>query len=164
MRESDLNAILLGGFIAGTIDIAAAALINMISPIIILRFIAGGLLGKSALSGGTGVALLGLGLQWAMSLIIAAIYVLASRWLPILRRRWIAGGLAYGLVIFFVMNYVVLPLSAWARWPGFTVAKFAENLVAMLLFGLIVTFFVRQSASDAELSPAASQPGGQRFE
>jgi hypothetical protein len=164
MRKSDLNAILLGGFVAGTIDITAAALINMISPIIVLRFIAGGLLGRPALAGGTGAALLGLVLQWAMSLIIAAVYVLASRWLPILRRRWIAGGLAYGVVIFFVMNYIVLPLSAWGKGPGFTAAKFAENLVAMLLFGLIVAFFVRQSPSDTEVSPAASQPDGQRFE
>lgn len=66
-----LVAILLGGFIAGTIDIGAAALINWVSPILILHFIAGGLLGKAALGGGTPVALLGLLLQWAMSLIIA---------------------------------------------------------------------------------------------
>jgi hypothetical protein len=164
MRRSDLNAILLGGFVAGTIDIAAAVLINMISPVIILRFIAGGLLGRPALSGGTPVALLGLVLQWAMSLIIAAVYVLAARRLPILRRRWIVGGLVYGVVIFFVMNYVVVPLSAWGKWPGFTVEKFAENLVAMLLFGLIIAFFARYSTPDAELAQAAMRSESQRLE
>lgn len=164
MRKSDLNAILLGGFVAGTIDIVAAALINLVGPILVLRFIAGGLLGRPALAGGTSVVLLGLVLQWAMSLIIAAVYVIAARWLPVLRRRWIAGGIAYGVVIFFVMNYAVVPLSAWARWPGFTVEKFAENLVAMLLFGLIVAFFARDSALDAEIPAASVSSGTQRLE
>jgi uncharacterized membrane protein YagU involved in acid resistance len=127
--------------LAATATIGAAALINIVSPILILDFIAGGLLGKTALAGGASVAFLGLVLQWAMSLIIAAIYVVAARWLPIIKRLWIVGALAYGAVIFFVMNYVVVPLSAWAKWPNFTAEKFAENMLAMLLFGLIVAFF-----------------------
>lgn len=45
-------AILVGGLVAGTLDIGAASLINMIDPRVILRFIAGGLLGKAALQGG----------------------------------------------------------------------------------------------------------------
>jgi len=148
VRHPSLLAILLGGFVAGTIDIGAAALINMASPILILHFIAGGLLVKAALAGGTSVALLGLVLQWVMSLIIAALYVVAARRLPILRRLWIAGGLAYGIVIFFVMNYVVVPLSAWAKWPRFTAETFAENMLAMLLFGLIISYFAQYYALD----------------
>ena len=147
--RSRLSAILLGGFIAGTIDIGAAALINLLSPLVILHFIAGGILGKAALAGGAPVLLLGLVLQGAMSLLIAAVYVVACGWLPILRRRWVGGGLAYGVVIFLVMNYVVVPLSAWARWPHFTAERLVENLLAMLLFGLIVAFFAPRSAAPA---------------
>jgi hypothetical protein len=44
-RHSSLLAIVLGGFLAGTIDIGAAALINNASPVVILKFIAGGILG-----------------------------------------------------------------------------------------------------------------------
>ena len=150
MRKSNLAAILLGGFVAGTIDIGAAALINIVSPILILDFIAGGLLGKTALAGDATVAFLGLVLQWAMSLVIAAIYVVAARWLPIMQRRWIVGGLAYGAVVFFVMNYIVVPLSAWKKFPHFTAEQFAENMLAMLLFGLIIAFFAQHSASGAK--------------
>jgi hypothetical protein len=152
VRLPGLLAILLGGLVAGTIDIGAAALINFVSPVRILHFIAGGLLGKPALAGGASIALLGLGLQWAMSLIIAAVYVLAVRWLPVLQRRWIMGGLAYGVVTFFVMNYVVVPLSAWAKWPTFTAEKFVENMLAMLLFGLIVTYFAQYHVMVAKQS------------
>lgn len=153
-HKGNLTAILLGGFVAGTIDVGAAALINSVSPVLILHFIAGGLLGVRALEPGAPVAFLGLVLQWAMSLIIAAVYVVASGWLPILRRLWIVGGLAYGVVIFFVMNYAVVPLSAWARWPHFTAAKFAGNLLAMLFFALIVAFFAQRSISRRKISAA----------
>lgn len=138
------RAILLGGFVAGTIDIGSAALINMVNPVVILHAIASGLLGRASFFGGAPSAILGLVLQWAMSLIIAAVYVLAGRMLAVLTRRWVAGGLCYGVVIFIVMNYVVVPLSA-ARphhdLPHFTPVHFVGNVLAMLLFGLIVACF-----------------------
>lgn len=139
-----LAAILLGGIIAGTIDIGAACLINGRDVPFILHAIAGGLLAERSFSGGTATALLGLVLQELMGIIIAAIYVIAAGSLPVLRRGWLPLGLAYGVVIFFVMNYVVVPLSAWKHVPHFTSAKFLENLAAMLLFGVIVAFFARR--------------------
>jgi uncharacterized membrane protein YagU involved in acid resistance len=139
-----LVPILLGGIIAGTLDIGAASLINSAKPSRILQAIASGLLGKSAFDGNTATVALGLVLQWAMSLIIASIFVVATRWRPVFKRHWVKAGLAYGVVIFFVMNYVVLPLSAIGRPPRFRVAHFMEDIVAMLLFGIIVAFFARE--------------------
>lgn len=135
-----LRTILIAGLIAGTIDIGAASVINWIDPLIILRFVAGGLLGKSALQGGLTVIALGILLQWCMSLIISGIYMFIALRLPKLTERPITAGVLYGVVIFFVMNYVVVPLSAWHRWPHFATVKFIENLAAMVLFGLIVAF------------------------
>lgn len=138
------TAILLGGLVAGTIDIGSATLIYRASPVVILHSIASGLLGRASFSGGAQTAALGLFLQWAMSLVIAAIYVMAVRALDSLSRAWLAGGLGYGIVIFLVMNYIVVPLSAampHPHLPHFTPARFVENLLAMLLFGLIVAFF-----------------------
>jgi hypothetical protein len=138
-----ITPILLGGIIAGTIDIGAASLINSAKPTRILQVIASGLLGKSAFADNWTVEL-GLVLQWAMSIIIASIFVIAAQWTPALKRHWAKAGLAYGLVIFFVMNYVVLPLSAIGHPPRFRVVHFIEDMVAMLLFGMIVAFFARQ--------------------
>ena len=89
------------------------------------------------------VSLLGLGLQWAMSLLIAAIFVFAARQWTWLNRRWATAGVLYGVAVFVVMEYVVVPLSA--AWPKahFTTTAFVENLLAMMLFGLIVAFFAR---------------------
>ncbi|MEO6749137.1 MAG: hypothetical protein ABI294_06055 [Casimicrobiaceae bacterium] len=148
--RSDAAAIFLGGLIAGSIDIGAAALINQLGVGFILRVVAGGVLGNAALAGDASVALLGLVLQWAMSLIIAAIYLLVVRRFPMLRMHWVRAGVAYGVVIFFAMNYVVVPLSAWAKTPKFTHATFAENLLAMLLFGLIVAWFAHRVNAGAD--------------
>ena len=140
------TAILLGGLIAGTIDIGAAALITGRSPMFILHVIAGGLIGKTAItSGGAATAVLGLVLQWAMSIVIAAVYVLGKGFLPLLTRSWIVSGLAYGALVFFVMNYVVVPLSAYHRIPQFSWPWFAENMAAMLVFGVIVAYCAKRA-------------------
>jgi uncharacterized membrane protein YagU involved in acid resistance len=78
--------------------------------------------------------------------------VLAAEQWPTLRQRWIAWGVAYGAVIFLVMNFVVLPLSAWRVIPKFSPLSFAANLAAMFLFGLIVAFFARDT--DRQVTPA----------
>jgi uncharacterized membrane protein YagU involved in acid resistance len=135
------RTIIIAGFTAGTIDIAAACLINMRSLPVILQAIESGLLGRASFQGGAFAAVLGLILQWAMSCLIAAIYVLAVRRMALLRRHWIASGVAFGCIVFIVMNYVVVPLSAVGHAPRFTAATFAENLLAMVLFGLIIAFF-----------------------
>ena len=141
------NAILLGGIIAAALDIGAASLITGRSPAFITQVIAGGLLGKATFDGGIGTMILGVVLQEAMGVLIAAIYVALLKFVPALLRQWILSGLVYGVVIFFVMNYVVVPLSAWKSAAHFTPAKFAANMAAMLAFGLIVAFFCRHVVS-----------------
>jgi hypothetical protein len=146
MPQRTLKAILTGGLIAGTVDIGAACLINGRSVPFVLHTIAGGLLARRTYAGGWQTALLGLVLQELMALLIAAIYVFAARYIRALTGRWIAWGLLYGVVIFVVMNYVVLPLSAWHVVPHFSAWKAFANLLAMLLFGLIVAFCSRIAA------------------
>lgn len=157
-----LMSILLGGWVAGTVDIGAAVLIYRVSPIVILQAIASGVLGKAAFDGEIAVAMLGLTLQWGMSLLIAGIYVLASRWFGWLNRHWVGAGTAYGAVIYLVMHYVVRPLSA--AWPPtdfhFHAAKFLENLIAMIVFGLIiawVTLLLARESDRTEISESASR-------
>jgi uncharacterized membrane protein YagU involved in acid resistance len=150
MRFSPVTAILLAGFIAGTIDIGAACLINGLDPITICQAIASGVLGKASFHGGLNSAGLGLVLQWGMGVIIAAIYIVAAQIMPVLGRAWLAFGLLYGVGIYFVMNLIVVPLSrAGGRGYHFVPEKFAEDMVAMLVFGTIVAWFARASILDA---------------
>lgn len=151
-HRSVFKAIVYAGFLAGTIDIGSASVINLINPLVILHAIASGILGRVSFHEGASSALLGLVLQWGMSLLIAAIYVGAARKLRWLTGNWLRGGILYGVAIFIVMNYIVVPLSA--AWPWhplrlheilfrFPLDKFVSNLFALMLFGLIVAFFAQ---------------------
>ena len=73
-----LPRILLGGLIAGTIDLGAAGLISGLGLITILQAVASGVLGRASFRAGLPAAALGLALQWAMSILIAAIFVLGE--------------------------------------------------------------------------------------
>jgi hypothetical protein len=142
-------AIVLAGVAAGTVDIGAAALINAKGPDYIARVIAGGLLGPGAIkNGGLAISAVGVLVQWGLSIIIAAIYVLASLPAPVLRRWWIAAGVLFGIPVFLVMEFVVLPFSALHAHPSFkgVMAKdlpLLENLVAMGVFGLVIAGVAR---------------------
>lgn len=160
-----LRAIFAGGLLAGTLDIGAAALINRVSPVLIARYIASGILGTPAFSMGTSAAYLGLISQWAMSVVIAAIYWLVTAWMPRLRERWWLGGLLAGIVIFPVMNFIVMPFSAAPVTLHQVIARFRpakgiQDLLAMFVFGLIVAYCARHLGSVARVGrgPADAQP------
>jgi uncharacterized membrane protein YagU involved in acid resistance len=151
---SVLKTSIYAGLIAGTIDIGAACTINQVGPVPILRFIASGLLG-APLAHEPWVYCLGMVLQWLISIIIAAIFVVASTKIPALLRNWIAAGIAYGIVVYFVMTFVVVPLSR-AKSGHVTMTSFAENLAAMILFGLIVSYIARRMTAKGVSAKAAA--------
>jgi len=151
-----LKAAIYAGVIAGTIDIGAACAINMIGPGPILRFIATGLLG-APLPHENWVYCAGLALQWAMSIVIAAIFMVAAGKFPVLLRRWIASGIAYGTGVYFVMTFVVVPLSR-AKSGHVTLESFALNLAAMILFGLIVAYIAQRMNQNPPALQQALRP------
>ena len=120
MRSSPLRAILTAGFVAGALDIIAAFVIYGwlgVSPIRILQSISAGLLGAEASRGGLPTAALGLVLQFVIATAAALVYYVASGPLPMLRERPIALGSIYGVVVWIVMNFVVVPMSAVPKRP-----------------------------------------------
>jgi hypothetical protein len=107
-------AIGVGGLAAGSFDLAYAFIVSAIagiSPLIVSQYIASGLIGPASFAGGLPTALAGLLLHFLMAVLIAAIFLLASRKLPMLIERPLMWGVAYGLTVYVVMNYLVVPLS-----------------------------------------------------
>ena len=145
-----LRAILTGGLIAGACDITYACIVwgfRGVSPIRIGQSISAGLMGRdAAVAGGLTTGLLGLLLHFLMTIVMAAVYFGVATRLPLLVRRAVVCGIAYGLGIFIVMNFVVLPLSAigtrGAR--GAPALIIMEILVHMFLVGLPIALFTRR--------------------
>ena len=96
------------------------------------QYIASGLIGSASLQGGSATVLLGVSLHFLIAFIWATIYYGASLILPaLIRRAWICGPI-YGVVVYFAMQNIVLPLSAIRKPP----LSFAAPL--QMLQGIIV--------------------------
>ncbi len=101
------------GLLVGTLDIADALIfygIRGVPATRILQGIAFGLIGNSAFTLGTTSVILGLLLHYFIATTVAAVYMLASLSLPLRHQPWLFGTL-YGIAVYTVMNYMVLPLS-----------------------------------------------------
>ena len=137
----------MGGAIAGILDITYAFLFygaRGIPPIRILQSIASGLFGAESYRGGINTAILGAQLHFLIAFVVAAIYYLASRTLPVLIRRAAACGLLYGVIIYFFMNLVVLPLSAFPHKIHFVPLIMTTGLLVHMFFiGLPIALAAR---------------------
>jgi hypothetical protein len=147
-----LEATLWGGLTAGALDAVLAVVLYRAAPVAIFHSIASGLLGRAAYEGGLATAALGALLHFVIAFGAAATYATASLALPLLVRRAVPCGLAFGVCVYFFMNYVVLPLSAVAFARPFHLALLANGTWLgglaghMLLVGLPIALFTRRAA------------------
>jgi uncharacterized membrane protein YagU involved in acid resistance len=148
-RPRAFDTILYGGLAVGVLDALDAIIFygirNGTTPTRIFQHIASGVLGRAAFDGGYVTALLGFFLHFMIAFIIAAIYFRASISLPMLVRRAVVWGVIYGVAVYFVMNYVVLPFSA-APLARFAVPPFLNGVIGhALLVGLPVALIAQRS-------------------
>ena len=139
-----IAAILVGGILAGALDFAGACIIYKASPEVIGKAVAAGVLGPASFDGGVGNAWLGAGLHFFIATVAAAIYVLVSLRLPVLRSQAAIMGVLFGVAMFFAMNFIVVPLSHAAthkpfNWPR----KFPDLIAHAAFFGPAVALSAR---------------------
>ncbi len=160
-RSSAIPAILIGGGIAGALDITYAIVFSAwrgVPAMRLLQSVSSGLLGAPAFNGGMPTAALGLFLHFCIAFAWAAIFYIASRSVPFLTRKAVISGIVYGLLIYAIMNLVVLPVSAFPRKVTFPPLVLATGLfVHMFFIGLPIALAVRYAAT---ASLIASSPAG----
>lgn len=135
--------------VAGVLDaidgVVAYYLRFGMNPIQVLQFIASGAFGTKAFEGGLLTAGLGAFFHFLIAFVVAAIFCLAARALPVLVRRPVLTGLLYGAAVYFVMNYGVLPLSAVAPSP-FSWSMLLHGVIGHAVFvGLPIAWFAGRS-------------------
>jgi hypothetical protein len=119
-----------------------------------LQYVASGVMGNAAYAGGLATALLGLIIELVMTIIIAGIFILGAERIPLLRRYVIPGSLLYGLGVFFVMTFIVQPLSAAAALPAPPMWLLIEIILEhALLVGLPLGILVWRNASSGKELP-----------
>ena len=128
------KAVALCCLIAGTLDISDALIfygLRGVSPIRLLQNIASSLLCRAAFTQGIRSAILGLLLHYFIATTVATIYIFASRRLPLSRHPFLWGGL-YGVCVYIVMNYVVLPLSKIGPRPTPPLIPLINGVAALI--------------------------------
>ena len=153
---------LAGGFVAGTLDILYACVFwglkRQVPARRIFQSVAAGVLGKATFDGGLKTAALGLALHFFIALSMAAAYYLVARRWPLLWRRPCLCGAVYGVFLYVVMNYVVVPLSRAGAGSRDVLWVTLSVLVHMVLVGIPCALFARRAVAARPPSLAAAAP------
>lgn len=148
-RPRAFDTILYGGLVVGVLD-GLAAVINAglsgASPVRVFQFIASGLLGSASFSGGLATALLGVLIHFLIAFVAATVYYRASLSFPVLIRRALMCGMIYGVVVYFFMSRIVVPLSATRKSPLSFTQLLTSLIIHILFVGLPIALLARRSA------------------
>lgn len=147
--RSPLLQVLAGGITLATLDLIYAcsiwAWLKHVPPTHVLQFIASGALGDAAFEGGNATALLGAGFHYFIATLMVLSYYLVSRRYRALMQHPVRYGLPFGLLLWGVMTYVVVPLSLAQPSAKPLMLAFVTNFLMHLLFGVICAWFARRA-------------------
>mgnify|MGYP003575223231 CR=1 FL=1 len=142
--DSPVNTIIITGLLAGTLDAVTALLVYQVNPMSMFRFIASGAFGPKALAGGLSMALCGALFHYVIAfswtIIFFVLYPRISRIAP---NKYL-NGVAYGVVIWLVMNLMVLPMTRVGQAPLTLKAAIIGAVILIFAVGLPVSLFTHR--------------------
>lgn len=163
VRPRAFDTIVYGGLLVGLFDLTFAftfyGLILGAKPLRIFQSVAAGVLGRpAAIEGGVPTFLLGIVLHFAVATCIATVYYLATLIVPVLIRHPVVSGLIYGVIAYFGMKYIVVPLSAIGqRGPLPRLPILLTEIIGhAFLVGLPLALLTRRSARAREYDSSNS--------
>ncbi|MEP7130605.1 MAG: hypothetical protein ABI770_05695 [Sphingomicrobium sp.] len=152
MQRSIWKPILVATLVCGTLDILFAIILTLVrgkDPAAMLRFVASGPF-PTATDWGTSGSLLGLVVHFTLMAIMAALLVLLVRWKPERLDTPYRTGIAYGVITYFAMNWVVVPLRLHTPLPptllSVTTQLFAHIVLVGIPMALIARRYLRAAA------------------
>lgn len=148
--------IAIATLVAGTLDIASAIVLTLLhgkSVTGMLQGVASGPFGAWPHASGWLGAATGLAVHFAIMMVMAAAFVVASRGLPRLYEQRLVYGIGYGVLLYLIMYWIVLPL----RFPGSGGASggltgiLVPLAIHILLVGIPIALIIARSS--AQRSP-----------
>ena len=115
IRRSPWRQVVAGGLVLGTLDLLFActfwSVLRDVAPERILQSIAAGVEGSAAFEGGAGSAALGLLCHYFIATMMVLAYTITGSRLRVLVAQPVRYGLLYGLLLYVLMTWIVVPLS-----------------------------------------------------
>jgi hypothetical protein len=138
--------ILKAGAIAGTLDILSACTYYYIksgkNPVNILPYVASGIFGKSAFSGGTEMIVAGLLFHYLIAFSWTLIFFFIYPYISSFFKTPIITGLIYGIVIWLIMNLLIVPFSGTPKSSFKIVNAIINMVILMYAIGLPISLIV----------------------
>jgi len=139
------SKIIKAGLIVGTLDIFSAFIHYLIKtgqrhPLDVLKFIASGIFGKEASSGGTAMILAGLILHYIIAFAFTIFFFWIFPKIKFFSKNKILTGAVYGIFIWVVMNLVVVPLSNIPHRPFNIVNVIINVIILIVCIGIPLSF------------------------
>ena len=145
---SAVPTVLAAGVLSAALDLLFACVFygirNGVAPLRIFQTIGSGWFGTDSFQMGWTSGAIGIASHFGILIVAAALYFLAARRIPALTRQALWCGLAYGAVIYLVMNYVVVPLSNAPHGKRALVPTIAELCSHLFFVGLAISYLVRR--------------------
>ena len=146
LRARALDTIVLGGLVAGVLDLLDAFIVSG-APTRVLHAIASGVLGRAAYQGGGMAATLGLVLHFVIAFGAATTYFVASRTLPVVLRHAVPAGLLFGVAVWGFMYFAVLPATFGRPYVMPALPQLINQLgIHAFGVGLSIAWFAARSA------------------
>jgi hypothetical protein len=147
-QPSFFSSALKSGLIIGCLDASAASLqaymVSGVSPDRVFAFVASGAFGQSAFEGGSIMALIGLFFHFIVAISWTFIFYAAYPKLTILQSNKFFVGMAYGIFIWLIMNFVVIPLSLIGLRPFNLVSASIQIIIHLFVIGVPISYLTNK--------------------
>ncbi len=147
-RPRAFEAIVYGGLVAGILDLLAASInayLRGTSPVRVWQYVASGLLGPSSYGRGYVSVLLGVLCHFLIAFSAVTVFFLITLRSPILVQRAVIFGIVYGVLVYFFMSRVVVPLSAARTFPFSLEALLVGLAIHIVCVGLPIALLTRRA-------------------
>ncbi len=145
-NSSASRSIVTAWLVAGSLDILTACLYFWMrtgkDPLRVLYFVASGLFGKTALTGGIVYAAAGLLLHYLIALSFTLFFFLIYPHLRFLSwNKWLTS-LLYGSFVWIVMNCLIVPMSLTSKSPFRFDQAVVSAMILIVMIGMPLTWII----------------------
>ncbi len=141
--------IVKAGLIAGTLDIIAACTYYTIrtgkNPDGVLKFVASGVFGKEAFSGGIRMSILGLIFHFCIAFAFTIFLFWIFPKISFFTNNKILSGILYGIFMWAVMQFLVVPLSNTPKSPLILSNAIIAAMILIICIGIPLTLIAAKT-------------------
>lgn len=148
-RSDAFYTVMWAGLISGLLDGIAACTVFYLkqgfSPAEVMKFIATGVYGAKAFTGGPAMVVVGISLHFFIAFVISWVYFAVFPNFRVLNSKPVLSGFVFGALVWIVMNVIVIPLTQVPPAPFEAKAVMVSLVWHMILVGLPISIITKKA-------------------